>query len=1578
MLADAKPDLLLSGTTAQSSLPALLTAGIPHIGLDAAEQDQAGAPNPSRAHRRAAPDHRDPAYVIYTSGSTGMPKGVVVPHTGIAALAASQAEALGVTRQSRILQFSSLNFDASLWELAIALTRGATLVLAPPDAVSGPSLRALLVTQRITHALLPPSVLATLQRVALPHGAPASQRAEDLSLEHLVVGGEACPPALLAAWSGQCRISNAYGPTETTVCATLSEPLPAPLDGRWPPIGRPIRGTRVYVLDRALEPAPIGVAGELYIAGEGLARGYLRRPGATAERFVADPYAPPGGRPGGRMYRTGDLARWNDEGVLEYLGRADAQVKIRGFRIEPGEIEAALAAVPGIAQAAVIRRDDGPVGPALAAYLVCHCDTAADIPAIRGALAARLPTHMIPASFTVLPALPLTPNGKLDRRALPAPDRSQAGRSQAGQAQDAHRAPRTPTEQQLGRIWGDILRVTNIDAGDDFFERGGHSLLALQVVSHIREEFNLELPLALLFQARTLQALAGEIDLALQQRLHAPRTPSIAANAGAGPAPLSYSQGRMWLIQSLEPTTTAYNIPVALRLRGPLDAAALSRAFDILYERHEMLRCVVRLENGHPSQVIAPWASGALAIEDLRDHGNDALAEARRRCVAEASTPFDLAHGPVIRARLYRAGTNDHVLMMVIHHIAADQWSLGILGRELSALYSVCTQRSSLQLEPLPISYRDYARWQHSAPLQAEQEELLSYWRTTLAHLPPLELPTDRPRGRLASLAGAIHQIEIPQAVLARAEQLAATTGGTLFMTMLAAFATLLHRISGQDDIAIGVPVANRPQRATENLVGTFVNTLALRIDLAGNPTFLELLQRVRRIALEAFAHQNLSFDRLVQEFGRRHDATRAPLVQVMFNVTNAPMHGIELDGIAWEPLLLDRAGAQFEIGISIDTDVSKQFFIEYNTDLFYSSTIRRLVGQYFTVLAGATAAPHTRIRHLEILPAEEFAMLNAWNDTTVRHDESVVFSRLLERQAARAPAAPAISFNGTTLTYGQLNARANAIAHRLHQLGAGPGTLVGICIHRSPALLAALLGVQKSGAGYVPLDPDFPAERKRFMLSDSGARIVVTAGNAADDIAGRHQAAVLDLDSSSDFPEDLPEENPSRAAAADDIAYVIYTSGSTGRPKGVAVPHAALMNFLRAMQEKPGLLATDVLAAVTTISFDIAALELYLPLMAGARIELVSRQTASNGRSLARVLAASQSTVLQATPATWRMLLDAGWQGQKRLRALCGGEPLPRDLAEALLGRVAELWNLYGPTETTVWSTVARVPRGAEAISIGRPIRNTQIHILDQFGAPVPIGTAGEICIGGNGVAAGYHLRAALTAERFVPDPFSNVPGARMYRTGDLGRFGSDGNLYHLGRIDSQVKIRGFRIEPAEIEAVLRHHEAVQDAVVLAMQAAAGDQRLVAYIVYRNGEDLTATDVRKYLRAKLPEFMIPSIFVALDSLPLSPNGKIDRAALPDPFKTARRTLSRRDPPAPGMETMMAEIWQSILSVQQIDAQDNFFEIGGHSLASLRVAQQVENRTGYRMDPRALFFNSLRQVAALVGAGAGTADARHR
>ena len=1557
MLADARPSGVLVSVETTAAWQKLAQAGQgPAPGPQQWVLDDAGGltgsglvreSNPTDAERRAGLRAGHPAYVIYTSGSSGTPKGVVVTHVGVGALAAASVEHLELSAHSRLLQYGSLNFDVSFWDVVMAFTAGAALVLTPPEALSGPALRALLVKLRVTHVVLPPAVLPTLTR------------GEGLALECLVVAGEACPPALLAQWSQGLRLINAYGPTEITVCSTMSTALQGCAEA---PIGRPLAGTRVYVLDDALQLVPAGVVGELYIAGPGLARGYLHRAALTAERFVADPY----GEPGSRMYRTGDLVRWRDDGQLHYTGRADDQVKVRGFRIELGEIEAALLSQPGVEQAVVHVRDDGPGGRYIAAYLVGNADLEVDPASLRRALAKRLPDYMIPAVYVALASLPLLPNGKLDRRALPAP----GNEAYASAAQDP---PRTPTEVKVAAIWRDILRLETVTRADDFFALGGHSLMAQQVTSRVRDAFGLELPLKLLFDVRSLEALAAQIDLALEVRSDTPRIAGIAHDASEGPAPLSYSQERMWLIQSLNPGTTAYNMAVAMRLHGRLDFDALSESFDELFRRHEIFGSRILLVNEQPRQLISPWSGKLLQVLDLQGMP-DAEAEAGRRAAADARTPFDLSRDPVIRVRLYRTDRDVHVLSIVLHHIAGDQWSMGILGRELATLYNHRRRGERAVLESLPVTYRDYALWQRGGTFSAEFERQLGFWRARLANLPTLDLPTDHARPPIWTLRGTFYERQIPTELFAKLAQFAQGTGSTLFMVTLAGFATLLHRITGQTDIPIGVPVANRSHSALEGLVGTFVNTLVLRSDVSGDPDFIELLHRVRATALDAFANQDISFDRLVQEMGQRGDRSRAPLAQVLFNVANAPMHGVEFDGLDWRPVELDRGGAQFELSLSIDTVITKKLSVEYNTDLFDHATIEGLVAQYFMLLEAALLDPGKSVGALCMLPAEQRAQLHSWNATHSPYSEPAVFPRLFEAQAAGSPHAIAVTFEGVSTSYADLNADANRFARALRRAGAGPGALVAVCVHRSPLLLVSLLAIQKAGGAYVPLDPEFPVDRLKYMLLDSGVKILVTDG-VPKGLDVPEGITVVEVAEPGGF-RDLPAGDLEGGASPQDAAYVIYTSGSTGRPKGVTVSHGALANFLRSMRDRPGLAATDVLAAVTTISFDIAALELYLPLMVGAGIELVSRRTASDGRALAELLASSGATTLQATPATWRMLIEAEWSGTAEFRALCGGEPLSRQLADALLDRVGELWNMYGPTETTVWSTVDRVEPGSSAIAIGRPIANTQIHILDASGQ-VPIGAVGEICIGGAGVAQGYLGRPALTAERFVPDAYADVPGARLYRTGDLGRWSADGRLYHLGRSDHQVKIRGFRIELGEIEQQLNKHPAVLQAVVVVREAQLDDPRLIAYVVFRDGEDLTIGDMKRHLRGELPEYMIPSIIVSLESMPLTPNGKVDRAALPDPFGKPAPSPGR-EPPASKTEKILGEIWKHVLNVGQVDVSDNFFELGGYSLLSLRVANMFEKQTGHRIDPRSLFFHNLRQVAALAEQATAKTAVRRR
>ncbi|HTC53617.1 MAG TPA: amino acid adenylation domain-containing protein, partial [Steroidobacteraceae bacterium] len=1178
-----------------------------------------------------------------------------------------------------------------------------------------------------------------------------------------------------------------------------------------------------------------------------------------------------------------------------------------------------------------------------------------DATQLRAALAQQLPQPMLPAAFVPLADLPRGPGGKLDRRALPEvmPDAA---------LRYGFEPPQTATELELAALWKQVLHRERVGRADNFFHLGGHSLLALQMVARVRESFALELPLKSIFDAPTLQSCAQAIDelraLGTAQSM-APILPA----AAQGPAPLSHSQERMWLIQSINRQTIAYNMATAIWLRGPLDTDAFCASLQELLLRHEVLRSRIQVINDKPSQIVDLPDATTFEVIDLCGRA-DAEGEALRRVEAESRRVFDLGNDPVIRAGLISVAADKSLFFFVVHHAASDAWSMGVLGRELALLYSRRRRGDSSPLAPLPLSYRDFARWQRSADFTAQFERQLQFWIQRLAHLTPVELPIDHARPKVWTMNGTALQRKIPPQLFAALEEFARANGATLFMALFAGFSALLHRLSGQTDLAIGVPVANRSHSVLEGMIGTFVNTVILRTDLQGDPGFLTLLEQVRRNALEAFQNQDVSFDRLVQELGQSGDRSRAPLTQVLFNVTNAPLNDVEFEGLAWEPMRLDRGGAQFELSFSVDAEMTQELGVEYNSDLFERATIEGLIDQYFTILESAVRAPHTRLSRLTLVPEEQWAQLCAWNATQMTLPPSATLPRLFAAQVARSAQERALSFEGAALSYAQLDADSTRVALRLKAAGVGRGSKVGVCMSPSAQLLICLLAVQKSGGAYLPLDPQFPVERLAYMLHDSAASVLLTAGPLPAGMQVPVGITVLDLAAPTLEPAAKSAAGLSAGPLPEDIAYVLYTSGSTGLPKGVNVSHGALANFLLSMRVRPGFAASDVLAAVTTISFDIAGLELYLPLIAGGRIELVSRQVASDGRALAQLLNASGATVLQGTPATWRMLLETNWRPAGKFRAFCGGEVLSRALADEILERVDELWNLYGPTETTIWSTLDRIERNGEPISIGAPIANTQVHVLDPAGGPVPIGVVGEICIGGAGVAEGYLNRPSLTAERFVPDPFAAVAGQRLYRSGDLGRWGRNGKLYHLGRSDHQVKIRGYRIELGEIEAVMNSHPAIQTAIAAVQEARADDPRLVAYVRYREGQGATIGDLKRDLRLRLPDYMVPSIVVPVDAMPLTPNGKVDRAALPNPFAAAPVAAELDEPPATPMEQGLAEIWKSVLKIDRVSALDNFFELGGYSLLSLRVANMVEKSTGQEMDPRALFFQNLREIAA--------------
>ena len=2067
----------------------------------------------------------DLAYVIFTSGSTGEPKGVMVSHQGIGALAASHVARFAVGPRARVLQFASLAFDASVAEFATAWGAGAALVLAPPDALAGPALGNLMETAQVSHATLPPAVLATLA----PRGLP---------LECLAVAGDACPPALAAAWSGLTRVINAYGPTEATVCVTLSDDF----DGNGMPIGRPIAGTRIYVLDAGLQPVPEGIAGEICIAGDSVALGYLNQPDLTVARFAADPFGPTESR----LYRSGDRGRWRPDGQLEFLGRADRQLKIRGMRVEPAEIEAALRSLAEVTDAAVVGRGgDRPGETRLVAYVVAAPGQTTASPELHAQLSCLLPPHMLPSAFVQLTALPINASGKLDRHALPEPGREafasacseppntmreaevaaiwqdllgvdQVGRHdnffalgghslllislsvrlrQRGWAVDLpaflndptlaglvtaltdledgtarddafapcsvvgaasapdivqlagldqrdidgiaagipggranlqdvypltplqegivfhhrlatgrdlyvtsallsvaggermtrllralqatidrhdilrtsfawegldepvqvvwqraelrvvaledapgdvrerlwrqteggaridlrqaplirlHRAwdhargewcallrfhhaitdhvtvervlaelrapsddadadrhlpsgfraaavaarrmmsaeshagyfrsrlsdidaptapfgvhhleteddevdearlsvspdlatalhaqssrcivtcaalvhaawalvlarttgrpdivfgtvlsgrvqasaatamgllantlplrlslqgmpiamalketqgrlvelltheqaslalaqncsgvdlpaplfttllnyrhssgtspqvtkrddglrilrtqershypimvavdafadgfeltvqaphhigaprvaalmmsalgdlidaldaptpaiwdtlawppeeglrpqskgdrktapciapteapalpsrsadagPLTPTECRLASIWRGILHVDSVRQTDDFFALGGHSLSALRVATQVREHFGLAVPLKTLFICRTLEALADRLDHDMRDGTAASTIlPPIERVAHRGATPLSFSQERMWVIQSLATESSAYNMSAGLMISGQLDIAALESAVAALCIRHEVLRAVIRTVDGRPVQEVSDEAAATLETVDLRGSGESAETEALALAEKRLRAPFDLAHDQMLRAHLFRLADERFFLVFAVHHVMADQWSIGILGRELAALYNARIRGCAPLLETPRVSYRDYALWQRSQMHASAFSDQMAFWRRQLSDLPTLDLPTDRPYPIMPSYRGATYQMPIPAGFAEQISGQASRLGATLFMTMLSVWAVLLHRWCAQTDIPIAVPVANRTQSATEDMVGTFVNTVILRLDLSGDPSFDGLLQHGRTTAVEAFANQDIPFDWLVRDIAQKRSTGRAPLAQVMFNVVNTPMHGVSFDGLDWQPVILDRGGAQFDLGVTVDIEVSRTVSFEYSTDLFDRATVAALAAAYFALLESACGCAETPILQLAMLPAADAVKLRQWNGHATLLPQ-MTYPGLFRAQVARTPHERAVSCGDETMSYAELDARSDTIARTLRGHGASPGMRVALCMRRTLTLPAALIGILKSGAAYVPLDTDYPPARLAFMLADSGCSLLLTDGSCAAGIDSPADVQILDLGS---MVADGGETYVPPGADQRDPAYVIYTSGSTGQPKGVIISHGALVNFLLSMKQRPGLMSGDVLASVTTVSFDIAALEIYLPLMVGATVDIVPRATASDGAALAERLASSGATVMQATPATWRLLIEAGWRGSPALRAFCGGEALSRELADELLDRVGAVWNLYGPTETTIWSSQEKVTRGGR-IAIGQPIANTQIHVLDGKGQQLPIGFAGEIWIGGAGVALGYLNRPALTAERFVADPFAGQEGALLYRTGDIGLWSADGTLLHRGRADQQVKIRGFRIETGEVESALSAHPSVRQAVVIAREAQPGDQRLVAYVLYEDGEDLTASEARRHLRRSLPDFMIPSIVVALASLPLTPNGKIDRGALPDPFKAPHRTLlARREPPSPGLEQTIASIWRSVLGVPEVFAEDNFFEIGGHSLLALRVSSAVRKGTGLHLDPRVLFFQSLRQ---LVGTIANEGDFPH-
>jgi amino acid adenylation domain-containing protein len=1505
---------------------------------------------------------RSLAYVIYTSGSTGQPKGVMCEHGGLVNYLCWVSKGPLGDPELCLPLTTKLTFDMCLKQLFPPLLRGGAVWILPEEVLAEPAklLSALAARPKVGLNCVPSLWTAILHAIQSGQASPPGE-----GLVYLFFGGEPLTKELVTRTLSalpHLQIWNIYGPTEATANASAARIIP----GGEVTIGRPTANTQIYILNAFLHPVPIGVQGELYIGGAGVARGYLNRPELTAEKFIPDPFS---AAPGARMYKTGDLARYRPDGNIEFLGRADHQVKVRGFRIELGEIEAVLGQHPAVREAVVLAREDAPGDPSaslrtekrLVAYVVAERELLPTTTDLRSFLKEKLPEYMVPAVFVLLEALPLMPNGKIDRRALPSPDRSRP------ELDKAFVAPRTPTEELLAEIWAQLLDLERVGIHDNFFDLGGHSLLATQVVSRMRETFQVEIPLRRLFEVPTVAGLAESIEAT---RLAGPNllAPPILPVPRNGDLALSFAQQRLWFFDQLEPGLPAYNIPAAVRLKGPLNLAALEQSLNEIVKRHESLRTTFGKVEGRPMQAIAPTLTINLPVVDLRKlPAGERETEVRRLVTAEAQRPFDLSQGPLLRGTVLRLGDEEHVGLLTMHHIVSDGWSTGILIREMATLYVAFCAGGSSPLPTLPIQYADFAHWQRQW-LQGEVlETQIAYWKEQLAGAPALiDLPTDHPRPAVQTFRGAHQSLVLPKRLQEGFKALSRQEGVTQFMTLLAAFKVLLYRYTSQDDLIVGTPIANRNRLETEGLIGFFVNALVLRTDLSGNPSFRELLRRVREVCLGAYGHQDLPFDRLVEELHVQRDLSRNPLFQVMVVLHNASLRTVELPGLTLSFVEGDSETAHFDLTLQIvDTEQGLTAALVYNTDLFEVGTIARMLGNFQTLLEAVVADPEQRLSDLPLLTeAERQQLLVEWNDTKTDCPQDLCIHQLFEAQVERTPDAIAVVFEAEQLTYGELNRRANQLAHHLRALGVGPEVLVALCLERSLEMVIGLLGILKAGGAFVPLDPAYPKERLAFMLKDAQVPVLLTQERL---VAGlpEQEAKVICLDSGWETIARESGENPGISTLPENLAYVIYTSGSTGQPKGVLVSHGSIADHCWNAQRYYELDSHDVVLQFASLSFDMSVEEILPTLIVGARLVVMGANLWPPAE-FHRKVSEFGLTVIDVPPAYWQELARE-WAGvpdlvpniQPRLFIVGGDTMLPEVLKLWQRTPVSSirLLNAYGPTETTITATAFEIaPRPDEnatyqRVPIGRPLANTQIYILDSFLHPVPIGVQGELYIGGTGVARGYLNRPELTAEKFIPDPFSAVLGARMYKTGDLARYRPDGNIEFLGRADHQVKIRGFRIELGEIEAVLGQHTAVRAAVVLAREDAPAEKRLVAYVV----ADSTADELRRFLKDKLPEYMVPAVVVLLKALPVTPNGKVDRRALPAPDRSRPELEKAFVAPRDDLELQLAHIWEEVLGVRPVGVRDNFFELGGHSLLAVRLFALIEKRLGKKLPLTAVF-----------------------
>ncbi len=1490
------------------------------------------------------------AYIIYTSGSTGKPKGVEITHRSLINSILSTNQRVGLSTEDMSLLVTTPVFDQSVFDILGPLCCGGTVVIASEQEIFDSNLLMnLIMDWPITWMDATPAHWRMLQNAGW-QGKPGLK---------ILCGGEAFSPDL-AEWLMQTcgEVYNLYGPTEATIQCTSKRLTP----GQPITVGRPIANTSLFILDLHLNPVPFGVSGELYIGGIGLARGYHNRPELTAEKFIENPFKEV---PGDKIYASGDLARLLRNGEIEILGRVDNQVKIRGYRIELGEIEAALVQIPGIDQAIVLAVDDkvnagnkrlvGYINPFSPMDFNLSNEHKFNGNEIRENLRDKLPAFMIPSGFVVLDSFPLTVNGKIDRKALLKLD--------AREEQVQYVAPENALEKQLVLIWEETIGLTKISVEDHFFELGGNSLLAARLLTRVREETGRSTAFASLLENDTIRKLAKVIQSEENKdakKLLIPRADR------SKPIPASSSQRGLWFQYQLEGKSLTYNIRMKYTIRGELDFHALEKAFLYLIYRHESLRMSFHALDGEPYIEVADKVDWALDIHDL-------ISETDEREISDvANEPFELENPPLFRAHLWSRKNSTHILLLNFHHIIFDGWSWGIFQSELSNVYAQIAAGEEPYLPPLELDYADYAFWQQASLKNFEYEKGLAFWKKTLDGAPEfLELPTDHPRPSTQSFRGNRVNMDLGLIKAEALRTLANREKITFFMVMCAAYAVLLARYSRQEDIIIGIPMANRSSKGLENILGYFVNTMPLRLDLSNHPKVSQLLEKVRQASLDTYEWQSTPFENLVNEYSPHRDLKYSPIYQTMFSIDDFKIQEFRLGECNLVPAPIISPVAKYDLSLNVELNEEKLHLeLEYNTDLFEQSTAMRLLAHYQKIIGWMVSEPTESIYDFNFLSdSEREQILIEFNDSSQVFPLNKNFPILFEEQVEQTPNLPAVVFKKQKLNYREVNERANRIAHSLRKLGAGPEVPVGLYLERSDDLVISILGIMKAGSPYVPIDPIFPEDRRNEIIQDLGMKLLVTQSSLSkNDYPPNLTIIKIDeIVASASFENTL---NPENNITSENLAYIIYTSGSTGKPKGVEIKHRSLINSLLSTNQRTGLSKNDLSLLVTTPVFDQSVFDILGPLCCGGTLAVATEEEIYDSTLLAKRIMELPLTWMDATPAHWRMLQLGGWQGKPGLKILCGGEAFSPDLAEWLMQTCGEVYNLYGPTEATIQCTSTRLTPG-QPITIGKPIANTKVYILDERLNPVPVGVIGELYIAGEGLARGYHNRPDLTDEKFIPNPLSGIPGDRMYASGDLARFHHNGDIEILGRVDDQVKIRGYRIELGEIEAALKRIPEVDQAIVLLKEDLQGDKHLTGFISTSMEKNLEVTKIRNFLLEILPAYMVPSAFVFLQTFPLTTNGKLDRKVLLGLESTTEQ--DQYQPPGNNTEEKLVSIWQELLGYKRIGINDDFFELGGHSLLAVRLFSEIEEFSRIKLPLAILFqYPTIRGLAKCINAGGFT------